>query len=265
MVGVRHDPSDPLSPALDELRTRGDVLRIREEHLDVGDAILVGMRDDSIPERSELLGVLEDSLLIGVREDISVRRIGASMGERLKDVSSHGDGVLLVVVVDSFSIGVAVFGVVAIGLTDGFSDHVCDNVLLLLGEGGIDVADGLFVFVAHLSSFTVVGMLDFFIELEVQAREDDCFVIENLIGIPMSDTYVVNVCTRVGPVDDKTHFSDCAVNHGRSSTLQLVCVDRQLSNIAMTDEFLGILSLWGIVEYRVGVDAVRSMFEFRMT
>lgn len=81
----------------------------------------------------------------------------------------------------------------------------------------------------------------------------------------MSDTYVVNVCTRVGPVDDKTHFSDCAVNHGRSSTLQLVCVDRQLSNIAMTDEFLGILSLWGIVEYRVGVDAVRSMFEFRMT
>ena len=98
------------------------------------------------------------------------------------------------------------------------------------------------------------------------ARGDDRLVVDLLVGsVAMGEAHVVDRGAGIGPGEHEAHLTDHAVNDVRALLLELVCVDGQRRNVAMLDQFLGILPGRSGVERAVGVDTVAALLQIRMT
>src|SRR5690606_32933478 len=150
------DVTNPLNLTSKELGLVGHRLGIGEQQLDVSDAIVLGVSEERVLERSHTDTVVDDSLDLRVRQSRASTR-GLNVAVLLKNVCGHVRELLLDSLIhvsnEIFSThavfcGVIVVVVVSFSLGLNFADHVVHDILLLLAHRIDDVLDSLFV-VSH--------------------------------------------------------------------------------------------------------------------
>jgi hypothetical protein len=164
---------------------------------------------------------------------------------------------------------VAVVGLTGVGtisvsnagcLLERSTEHVVDGLLLLVRHLVVDVRDSLV-------DVGLVGVLDrrTIGVLERQVGEDDCLVLELVDGtVGVSHGDVVDLRTRVGAGQNQRHLPDHAVENLLALLDQLVGVDRELVDVLVLNEDLGVLTGRRRVEEAVGVDALVTVLENRV-
>ena len=145
LPGTRQNGGDPLHLPRDELGRAVERLGVREQQVDVVDAVGTGVLEERLPERAALLRVDHDGLHLRVGEGGAGLNTGGR-SRAFEDVAGHvvvsfQGGVLDGVVGIG---GVGVLGAGLIGAVKRLTDHEVDDVLLLFAEGFEDVLDGLF-------------------------------------------------------------------------------------------------------------------------
>ena len=106
LVDATQDSGDPLRVALDEFGGFGQRLGFGEEQLDVVDAVVLSVHQAGLVQGAELLGVVQNCLLLSVAQSVS--DLGLSAVFVLEDVSGHGGSFL--------GMRDGVFGVAGIGV-----------------------------------------------------------------------------------------------------------------------------------------------------
>src|SRR5690606_27599492 len=134
------DVTNPLNLTSKELGLVGHRLGIGEQQLDVSDAIVLGVSEERVLERSHTDTVVDDSLDLRVRQSRASTR-GLNVAVLLKNVCGHVRELLLDSLIhvsnEIFSThavfcGVIVVVVVSFSLGLNFADHVVHDILLLL-------------------------------------------------------------------------------------------------------------------------------------
>src|SRR5215216_680772 len=280
---------DPLSSPLVELRPIGEVLRVREHHLDVLDAVLQRVVLDGLLERTVLDGVGNDPLHVVVRENVLLHRRGVLL---LEDVCHD----FLSFLVLEVALAVGDFGVLCAGSFESHADHVIHDVLLFFAETVVDLLDrlvglgvleirvsqrGLLVLgdgglrlagvLASADDLTItkflrrggragpVGLVPVF---QNQTRVDDRLVRESLrtaVGVLNGDE--VDQSAGIGTRENQTDLLDHAMEDILGLLHQLVGPDGQRVDVFVLDQSLSVLAGFGAVEEAVGVNAVLPSFE----
>ena len=149
------------------------------------------------------------------------------------------------------------------------ANHVVDDILLLVRHSVIDFLDGRTVGMLHrlvLVILAVVLTLDIRLKIELKTGVDDGLVLQlDGLAVRVLDREVVDDGTRIGASHHEADLTDHAVDDVGRLLHELVCEDGQRRDVAVHHQRLGVLSRVGVVEVTVGVDAIRSILQHRMT
>src|SRR5690606_36955930 len=256
----------PLHPASDPLGSVVDLSRIREERLDVRDAVLLGVSENGLLPRTTLLRVSGDVKQLRVSERGSALVIVLhSVAVLLEQVPRH----VVVLLVGNAVAVVRVLSraVVLARRLESLADEIMEHVLLLLVQRVINLLNGLLVRVlsSHVISFVVVivGVLE--VEPVDACIHDSCIVKVFDRAIGMLEVDIVDESSGIGSGDDKTNLSNKAVHDLLTLLHQLVSVDGKRIHVAMLHGHLGTLSLGRTVEVASGVNAVRTVLKNSLT
>ena len=281
LVNLLHDNSDPALVTGNPLRsTRAQILELREQGLDVVDAmlelILLGIDVQGSPEAAHAVGLgqIKNSLAIGVAQNVV---LGLFL---LENIVFHGLVSSLGVV--RFLIGVILVLLAALGrikLLHGSADQGIHNRLLLLGHAVHDILNGLLVlglllfavvlglvlFLVVLGIGLIVGLMDQR-RLLVRAVQRNGFIGRQdhflLAALTVGHIHKVDEGAGIGPGDHQADLTDHAMHDVLiRRLLQPIGVDRQGCDIPMLDQRLGRLAAFGIIERAVGVNAILAVLQ----
>jgi hypothetical protein len=275
LASSAEEPSNPLSPTLEVLRDIVDRDSIREQDIDILDAVLevllrIGL--DGLTKRAALHGILNDAGDGVVRQNVHF--LLSSLSRRLENVVGHHftflvDRIDLVTdftkhVLECIDIEFAVCSLTLDGL-DGLANHEVDDVLLLVGQAVVDVLDG-FAIVVFIGNRSLCGTAGTSSMLELQTSVDDCIFVEHLFhSIAVADSDVLDESAGIGAGEDQADLTDCTVEDLLGTLNQLISPDRHHVDVAMLEKLTSLLCLLRLVEEAIGVDAVISVLENGMT
>jgi hypothetical protein len=273
LLGAVDDAPDPLGPALVEVRRGLRRPGIREEDLDVVDAVLQRVVLHGLLEGPEALGLGEDALHRVVREDVLLPVGGVLLVLLLEEVAAHRPGSFLLVVVGRVRFGSGMLGLV-LRAFQRRAHHVVDDVLLLFRHAVIDGLDGLALVLGGVRGLGVglgvgLGLLETVAAVGVLEREagvDDRLVVEgDDVAVAVREANVVDQSAGVRTGEDEADLTDHAVRHRLRLLDQLVGVDREVLDVLVLDELASGVGLLRLVEIAVAVDAVVTILEDGMT
>ena len=144
MLGAREDGRNPLSTTRDHLRRVRQGLGIREENVDVLEAVLIGVSQEGLLKGANLLGVVDDGLHVSMGQGLGVPGRGVLLEDVGHVLEAFLDGVGKGVGIEVRVLGLVIALVIALGVLESLTDHEVNNVLLLVGHLIEDVLDGLF-------------------------------------------------------------------------------------------------------------------------
>ena len=269
MLSSADDRANPIGLALDELRLVPQILRLREEGLDLLDAVGVSVSQDGLLQGAAGASVLEDGLDLGVGQD----------GELL-----GGSGALKHVLV-SHSIlscvgmgGVLnLFGLRLLRLfiygIDELTDDGVHRSLLLLGHSIEDLPESGVVLVAlSIGLRLLLGVLDVIRllhlevlilvlkvvavrnEVQLLIRVDDSL---NLIAVvTMLNGDLVDEGAGIGATEHQAHLDELTMDNVVALSANVGGVDTHRLDVAVLDHLSSGPTTIGVVEVGVGVDAV---------
>jgi hypothetical protein len=267
--------ADPLGAALVPLRRVGDVPRVREQDVDVLDAVLEGVVLHGLLQGAALDGVLGDGLHRVVREGVA--GLAAALAVLLEHVASaHLVRVLVLVGDDLLRSGGIGLRVVAVAgrccaLQSG-TDHVVDDGLLVLVHGLVDLLNRGVVVRGHLLlglGVSHLGCLRLFLlgrrsvgVLQLETGVDDRLIHVNIdLAVAVRDSDVVDQSARIGARQDQRQLANDAVRNLLGLLDQTVGEDGQRGDISVLHQRLRVLTLGRLVEEAVGVHALISVLE----
>ncbi len=292
---------DPRHVPAEEVRGVVQQLRVREQRVDA----LQTVSDDVLLQRdlhgTAPLGSLVEVPQVLLAELVvldhgAARRVLLGLLEHVR----HGAGSFLVVEgAVALGVGVRVVLVVLFVLVrvlsgtvgrlgSGDADHVVDDVLLLVGQGVVHVhdrlvvvlvlgvravavttavaggsGDGLGCGLGHRGSFDGVGER---VLVDVEAVHDDDLAIAVLqLTVGVLDLDLVDHSAGVGTGEDQADLLDLAVHDRLALHDETVGVDRHRLDVLVLDVLSCVLPLLGVVEEPVGVDAVLTVLQDRVT
>ena len=97
--------------------------------------------------------------------------------------------------------------------------------------------------------------------IDLLARENDGLIVQRLFKPVMGHDDVVDECTGVSTRKHEAHFANNPVDDVLTALHQVVGVDGERRYILVQNERLGILTIGGLIELAVGVDAIRTILE----
>ena len=74
----------------------------------------------------------------------------------------------------------------------------------------------------------------------------------------------IDISSRICPSKNKADFTNCSVDDITALLLELVCIDRQLINISISDHFLAHLTGFAVIELTIGIHAFVHVLKQRM-
>nr|DAN64021.1 MAG TPA: hypothetical protein [Caudoviricetes sp.] len=251
----------PFRAALDKVRLVGDGSGLREQVLDLVDAVLSGVLKNG---RAELAAVLEGRLAHGVDLLAShgvLQLIGG--GVPLEDVVCQL-GVLRVRVFDVFGGRVAVLSVrcglciVALFVVElSFRSLLHEpghDILLLIIHRVEDVGNGLLA--AGILRFSLVCVLN--LGTKRHKRLSFQFFTH---AIRVSEVDLVDAGLRVGTHQYERHLDELAVHDSGALLLKILGVDRKRIEVAVLHQLAGGVGSWGVVECAESVHTVIAVLE----
>ena len=252
VLGVVEHSIHPLGATTVEIRRVADCLRIREENIDVRDAIVLRVADHRIGETTVAASVGEDGVQFFLNEFVGVADFGVFVGfERI---------VHTIVSFGLFNF----FTRVAFG---GHTDQRVHNLLLNRGKRIENILNGhvLFVLVVlcffchrcflSFGFFRGIGMGEFL------TTEDDHFIVQCGKFLTMSNGDVVDERSRISPRKHKAYFANIAMLDQTGFLPDVIRVDGHCINIAMSNRHLCVLSGRRIIEHAKRIDAIRSILK----
>ena len=272
---------NPSILSLDELRSSLNGSCIREQHLNVLNAVItVSMLHCARQEIANVCkqGLLQSAILLHIAHCGSSQRLHIGMGK------SHVCILLRItlenVVLHYFSSFVGMFNGVAlcfrliivfflIGTLGRLVYQESKNLLLLFIHGINYVLD------RSISGFIISHVVPFFLWLLVGVGKSQillflrevnmCFKLI-IFAVGNSVAYICDVSSRISTSKNQTEFFDFAMEHITLGTLfEVVCVDGQTCNIAIHDHLFGVLTRRGIIECSVSKYAFVSIHQKSMT
>ena len=277
------DRGDPSGVALVHVGLVGHHLGIREQHLDVRDAIVLSMTKSIGTERAGRIllgGSQERSLVLMAKHDALGGGSGAVVFKDVRHWFSFfrrmSDGAIIGIIL---RFGIILIGGTFAALIQRKADQAEDDVLLILIQTDVvqNIAIGSLAVVLVGDVLVLVFLVGFFIlrilEIEFLAMEqvlivvDDRlilkFIITIVIGMSHSDVLDERAGVRSG--QDQAHLADVAMDHVRSILPEMVGVDGQRRNIAVFHGLLGVLSALGVIEEAVAIHAVLAILQDGVT
>ena len=290
---------DPLGTTLIELGNRGQSLGIREQNVNVIDAVRKSELFHSVLEGTTLGSVSHDALDIGVAKGVSLRGLIVAL---LEDIAHFGTilfGIVSHVVLLKLSIigFVDCLFVILIGrhsillgfatrldLTgrlESFTNHVMHNILLLISQSVVDIGNRFLVGVASIFTISMsksglfgrlflrlfkVRMLNVFAELQLKAGVDYSLIIncvERIVRVTNRD--ILDESARVSPGKHQRYLTDCSMKHAATSLNEIVRPNGQHLDVLMLQKTTGVICLLRVVEEAVGVNAISALLQDRVT
>ena len=265
------DLGHPVLVAGDHVRGVGHRLSIREEELDVVDAVALGLDvlQDRLLEGAGMLGILQDVGELAVREDVRALLLGVAV--LFENVVGHfgvrsfggafGLGRLVAVRVFRFFI-----------LIGGHSaNEVLHDIPLLVGHAIEHVRDsGAVAFLGGLRGLrrlrrfrSAIGVV--LMDERLLGGVDDDLVLTLLAeAVAVLDVHVLDPGFGVGSGQNQRHLPDDSVFHQVSVLLETVGVDGHGRDVLVLNGHPSILSRVGLVEVSVGVDTIGTDLQDRM-
>ena len=276
MLGSADDGVNPIGLTLDELRLVPQILGLREEGLDLLDAVSVGVGQDGLLQGAARASILKDGLDLGVSQDWEL--LGGS-GALKHVLVSHS--ILSCVgmggVLDLF--GLRLLRLFIYGIDELSDDGIHRRLLLLchpfedLPERGVVlVALSLIGLRLLLSVLDVVRLLRLEVlilvliavrdEVQLRIGVDDSL---NLIAtVAMLDGDLVDEGTRVGAAEHQAHLNELAVDNVVAPSPNMSSIDAHRLDVAVLDHLSSGPATIGVVEVGVGVDAVLTNLKVGM-
>ena len=284
MMDIRHNTGDPGHAALDELRLTGNISVIREQVLDVLDAV-VGMHQ-SVRQTLHVIHVSQNGFLQGAagfgflreKSEVLTSELSGRVRTALKGIVSHS-GILLI-------------------FFSGSRNQIIHNVFLLFIHGVNDILNGLFRTVSVLKfrirsgvvvfhgiflpiliyrsrirfRLTFVGWISFrillsrrifrflFLKVIVAMTNDRLLRVDTslILGIfSMRQIHVLDKGLGICTSQNKTDFTDRTMHNVVALLLQLIGENRQRGNITMSDKLFAHVSKFGVIEQTIAIHAIR--------
>ena len=242
---------NPVRITLDELGRGIHGLRLREQSIDLVDAISCVVSQEGLLQTASTLSIGENLLHIGMGQNIALHHLIL-----VKNIVLHI--IILLIIFIIF--------IIFISLASAFQSlaNQCINYSLLLFSQSIkDILNSLIVglifdllgilhgfFLLH---FFIIGMR----QRNVLASIDNSFFFGFLT---MTDDGIYE-CSRVCTSQNEANFTNGPMNYISTVLLQLVCINGQRRNIAMFNQLLSILTSFCIIKGAVSVHAFFSILE----
>ena len=278
VLGSADDGVDPIGLALDELRLVPQILGLREEGLDLLDAVSVGVSQDGLLQGAAGASVLEDGLDLGVSQDGEL--LGGS-GALKHVLVSHS--ILSCVgmggVLNLF--GFRLLRLFIYGIDELSNDGVNRRLLLLCHpfedfpeSGVLLVALSLIGLRLLLSVLDVIRLLHLEVlilvlkvvavrnEVQLLISIDDS--LDLIAVVAMLDGDLVDEGTRVGAAEHQAHLDELTVDNVVAPSPNMGGVDTHRLDVAVLDHLSSGPATIGIVEVGVGVDAVLTNLKVGM-
>ena len=284
MVDTGHNAGDPGHVSLDELRLTGNIAVIREQVLDVLDAV-VGMHQ-SVRQTLHVIHVSQNGFLQGAagfgflreKSEVLTSELSGRVRTALKGIVSHS-GILLI-------------------FFSGSRNQIIHNVFLLFIHGVNDILNGLFGTVSVLKfrirsgvvvfhgiflpiliyrsrirfRLTFVGWISFrilfgrrifwllFLKVIIAMTNDRLLGIDTsfiLRIFAMCQIHVLDKCLGICTRQNETDFTDHTVHNVVALLLQLIGENRQRGNVTMSDKLFAHVAKFGVIEQTIAIHAIR--------
>ena len=270
MLGATHDSVNPIGLTLDELGGVPQILGLREEGLDLLDAVSVSVSQDGLLQGAAGASVLEDGLDLGVSQD----------GELL-----GGSGALKHVLVSHIILSCVgmggvlnLFGLRLLRLfiygIDELSNDGVNRRLLLFGHSIEDLPESGVILVALsliglrllLSVLNVIRLLrlEVLILVLIAMRDEVqlCISVDDSLDliavVAMLNGDLVDERARVGATEHQAHLDKLAVDNVIALSANVSGVDTHCLDVAVLDHLSSGPATIGVVQMGVGVDPILS-------
>ena len=245
-----HNNADPVHLASNHNRLLTLSLRIREQELNILNAMLNG----ALLQAAQALSVLQ-----GISQNLGMNN-GITLGSLIKSIEFHTilpidfvgllDGIFLVFVPSIYA-----------GVFQSLANNSVDNSLLLVGHRIKDVGNGLILFLSGSHGFTLltIGFRVFrvffsMVKLQLFTKIEDCLA----DIVPMSNN-VLDKCFGISTRNDKANLLDLAVNHIRTLLPNLIRTDGHRVHVTALDKNFTDLTIRRIVKLAISVNTFRAI------
>ena len=243
MMNAIHNSIHPTHVALNELRRVIQALSLREQVIDVVDAIVASMSQERLLQTTIALTIIENSLHSVMAKGVLL------LGVLVKYIVFHIRFLLI-----SF-----------VGATLGFKglpNHCINYILLFFSQSVEHFTNGLFLS-GLFSHFRFLLFLFWFIGM----REFEFFSgINNrfLIRLFTMHDDRINVGPRVCSCKNQTNFTDVSMQNIVHILLKLVRINRKSIYVTMLNEQLCSIACVGVIKFAVSVNALVTILEHGM-
>ena len=274
MLSSANDGANPIGLALDELRLVPQILRLREEGLDLLNAVSIGVGQDGLLQGAAGASVLEDGLDLGVSQDGEL--LGGS-GALKHVLVSHS--ILSCVgmggVLDLF--GLRLLRLFIYGIDELANDGVNRRLLLIRHpfedfpeSGVILVALSLISLRLLLGVLDVIRLLHLEVLILIAVRDE----VQLLIGVDdsldliavvtMLDGDLVDEGTRISATEHQAHLNELAVDNIIALSANVGGVDAHRLDVAVLDHLSSGPATISVVKMGVGVNPIVSNLKVGM-